>query len=167
MPIRVVHEEIEIGALVDESFPKLTPKNRDKVIAALIKANPTLEGRDKIEAGTVINVPPVAGVKARPQAGPEDSSDPVQDGREFVARAVDEYGAYLAQRHEVYQEQLKQQAAMLKDAEFKKALRERPDAAELVPEIEASIKTRTKEAVALNKELDDAVKKLAKTLANL
>jgi len=167
MPIRVVHKEIEIGALVDESFPKLTPKNRDKVIAALIRANPTLEGRAKVEAGTIINVVAVSGVKARPMSDAEDSSDPVEDGRELVMRAVNDYGAHLARRHELYQEQLKQDAALLKDSELKKALRDRPDAAELVPGIDAAIKARTKEAAALHKELDDAVKKLAKALEDL
>jgi hypothetical protein len=167
MPIRVVHAEIAIEALVDETFPKLTAKERGKVIAALIKANPTLEGRRKVEAGSVINVPTVAGVKPRPQSGPEDSSDPVEDSREFVVRAVNEFGAHLARRHEEYQAQLKQQAETLKGSELKRALKDRPDAAELVPGIEGAIKARSTESAALRKDLDDAVKKLAKAIGSL
>lgn len=167
MPIRVVHKEIEVGALVDESFPKLTPKNREKVIAALIKANPALEGGGKVDAGTVINVPAVVGVKARPKSDTQDSLDPVDDGREIIMRAVKDYGAQLARRHELYQEQLKADAALLKDSELKKALRDRLDAAELVPGIDAAIKARTKEAATLQKEFDDAVKKLGEALASL
>ena len=40
----------------------------------------------------------------------------------------------------------------------------RPDAAELVPGIEAALKERTKAAATSSKEIADAVKRLTKTL---
>jgi hypothetical protein len=167
MNITTLHEAASIDAVVDRMFSGISAKDRGKVAAALIKANPKLEGLDRLDAGTVLVVPAVTGVKVQPTTGQEGNEDPVGEGTDFVSRAVNAYGAHLAQRHKLYQEQLKQHAALLKDRELKKALSDRPDAEELVPAIEAAIKTRTKEAAALHKEFEDAVKKLAKTLGSL
>jgi hypothetical protein len=167
MKITTLHEATSIDALVERISPGLAPKERDKVSAALIKANPKLEGLDRLDAGTVVVVPTVEGVTVRPPSGERAVEDPVEEGRDLVARAVTAYGAHIAQRHTMYQEQLKQHAALLKDSELKKALRDRPDAAELLPGIDAAIKARAKEAAAQHKEFEDAVKKLANTLADL
>jgi hypothetical protein len=167
MRITTVHEAASIDAVVDNLFAGISAKDRGKVVAALIKANPTLEGRDRLDAGTVLVVPAVVGVKAEPTLRPSESEDPVGETSQWALRAVNDYAARNTQRHNEYQEQLKHDTALLKDAEFKRALRDRPDAAELLPEIDAAIKARSKEAAALHKEFEDAVTKVAETLGSL
>jgi hypothetical protein len=167
MPITTLHEETSIDALVDGIFPGIAPDERDKVMAALIKANPQIEGLDRLDAGTVLMIPNVPGVGMEPAAGPWGFEDPTGEGSDLIARALQDYGARIAERHELYRDQLQQQAALLKDRELKKALRERPDAEQLVPDIEAAIKTRTREAAKQHNQLQDALTKLAETLGSL
>jgi hypothetical protein len=167
MNITTLHEAASIDAVVDRLFSGISAKDRGKVAAALIKANPTLEGRDQLDAGTVLVIPAVAGVKAQPTLRPSESADPFGETSQWVLRAVNDYATHLTQRHNEYQDQLKQDAALLKDSELKKAVRDRPDAAELMPGIEAAIKARGKDAATLHKEFEDAVKKLTKTVGSL
>lgn len=167
MRITTLHEATSVDALVDRMFARLTADDRRKVAAAVVKANPALAGRDRLEPGTVLRIPTVPGVMLAPAAGPWGSADPAGEVRDWVTRAVKEYGAHHARRHALHQEQLKQQGALLGDEKLKAALRGRQDAAQLVPGIEAAIKARTKESAAVHKEVEEAVNKLTETLGSL
>ena len=144
MSITTLQEESSIDDLVGTIFTRLDATERIKVLAAVIKANPHLEGRDRLAAGTVVTIPTVAGVTLDPAAGPWGFADPAGEGRDWVTRALKDYGEHLVQRHELFQARLKEQSALLSDQSLKEALRDRPDAEQLVPEIEASITARAK-----------------------
>jgi hypothetical protein len=167
MPITTLHEEIAIDDLVGTIFNRLDAAARKKVVAAVIKANPQVEGLDRLAAGTVLTIPTVSGVTLDPAAGPWGFEDPATEGRDWVTRAVRDYGEHLAQRHELLQAQLKEQLELLDDQSLKEALRDRPDAAQLVPEIETAIKARAEEAASLQREVEAAVNKLTENLENL
>ncbi len=164
MKITTLHEAASIDAVVDRMFTRISAKDRGKVIAALIKANPALEGQGLLGAGTVLVIPALVGVKVQPSLRPSEFSDPIGETTDWVRRAVTDYATRLTQRHNEYQEQLKQQAALLKDRDFTAALRERPDAAELIPGIAAALKARGKEAATAHKDFQDVVTKVSKTL---
>ncbi len=167
MKITTLHETASLDAVVDTMFSGISAKDRSKVTAALLKANPTLVGRDRLDVGTVLVVPPVVGVKTPPTLRPSESTDPVGGTTEWVLDAVNDYARHLTARHSQYQDELKHQAALLKDRELTAALRERPDAAELLPGIQAGIKARGKDAEAAHKDFQDAVKSLGKFLGSL
>lgn len=166
MRITTLHEAASIDAVVDRMFTGISAKDRGKVTAALIKANPALEGQDRLDPGTVLVIPALAGVKAPPSLSSSEFSDPVGETADWVRRAVTDYATRLTLRHNEYQEQLKQQAALLKDREFTAALRQRPDAAELVPGIQAGIKARGKDATASLKEFQDVVRTVTESLGS-
>ncbi len=93
--------------------------------------------------------------------------DPVGEVGDQFARAVKDYGAHLAQRHELCQERLKQEATLLESEELRKVLPTRPDAQQLVPGIEAAIRARSEASAALDREVQEAVGKLVDTLGRL
>jgi hypothetical protein len=167
MPITTLHEETSIDDLIGGIYARLKPAERKRVVAAIIKANPHLEGQDRLAAGTVLTIPTVAGVRLDPADAAEGLEDPVGAGNAWVVQRVKDYGEHLTQRHDLYQSQLKQQSELLNDQSFKEALRGRQDAAQLVPEIEAAIKARSKEASLLRRESEDALAKLVEALGSL
>jgi hypothetical protein len=167
MKLTTLHEAASLDTVVERMFSGISAKDRSKLAAAIIKANPTLEGRDRLDAGTVLVVPAIVGVKAEPSLRPSESEDPIGQTGAWVLDAVNDYATYLTQRHTEFQEQLKQEAALLKDREFTAALAQRRDAAELVPAITAAIKARGKDAATAHKDFQAAVKNVAKTLEGL
>lgn len=167
MKITTLHESASLDAVVDRMFSGISVKDRGKVTAALLKANPTLAGQDRLDAGTVLVVPVVVGVKTPPVLRPSESADPVGGTSEWVLDAVNDYARHLTVRHSEYQELLKQQMALLKDRELTAALRDRPDAAELIQAIQAGIKARGKDATVAHKEFQDAVKNLGQQMESL
>ncbi|MDF3308895.1 hypothetical protein P3H15_28170 [Rhodococcus sp. T2V] len=168
MKITVLHEATSVDALVESIAPGLAPDDRERVATALLKANPGLNRRDRLEVGTVLAVPAVAGVAFTPAAGTSGMHDPVEKIGGQFARAIKDYGAHLAQRHEQYQDQLKQEATLLESEQFRSVLRTRQDdLGPLVPRIEASIEARSRAAAALDQDVQEAVRKLVDTLASL
>jgi hypothetical protein len=167
MYITTVHQATSIDALVESMSPGLAPDERNRVATALLKANPGLKGREQLDVGTVLVVPTVKGVTFAPAPGTSGMDNPVEEVGDQFARAVKDYGDHLAQRHELYQQQLKQEATLLRSEQFRAALRTRPDAEQLVPGIEVSIRARSEAAAALDQEVREAIRKLVDTLGAL
>ncbi len=154
MPIVTFRGEANVGEVADKVFTRLTPKQREKAEAELLKANPQLKSMNKMETGTILRVPDVPELRAKTNRKLENPDDQ-------IAKAISESLANLGSSTEkslaAEKDALKEQAGLIKSAKFKRLISADPTLQELA-------KDATKHIAERSKELDERKKKIANTL---
>jgi len=164
MRITTFRGETSVTDLVNRLYSDLDAAKRAKAEAALLKANPQLRGLDSLAPGAVLAVPSVSGVRVKAS---RDIEYPVEEVADTLASDLKDYGRHLAARHELHEQRLKEQTALLKDKELKKALRTRPEGEPLLKQIAQATKVRLEEVKNERKGLEEALKQMSKKLGKL
>ena len=161
MAIATFRGEKSVSAIADKLFVKLTPKQREKAEAALIKENPQLRELSAVREGAILRVPDLPELRAKTNRSLENPDAQIARN---IADAVSSYGNRLGERFKTVQKDTKAQMAVLKSGELRKAMDEAPA---LKPLAEAAAKALDARAAGLGdrqKATDAAIKQAVAAL---
>ncbi|WP_237045123.1 hypothetical protein [Aquipseudomonas alcaligenes] len=119
MAVTTFRGEKNLGELADKLFTRLTPRQREKVEDALLKANPQLDQITELRSGTLLKVPDLPELRAKAKRagdGPDDQLAAHLDA-ELAA-----FGKHLTQRFAAAQEAVAKTESVLNEAELKRVI---------------------------------------------
>lgn len=164
MPILTFSGEKNLDELSDKLFVRLTPRQREKVSDALLKANPQLGELATVPPGTLLDVPDLPELSAKAKAQ-SDSPD-----QQLLAQLRNELGGYqkrLSARYDDAQIELAGTANVLGDQVLIKVMGEDPMLRALVDGIGKANQARAGELAQQQKDLSGAMDQMLKDLASL
>ncbi len=163
MRIMIYSGEASVAEIANKLFVRLTPNQRARVEAALLKANPRLKNLQSIPEGSVLRVPDLPKLHAKPGRNLENTDTQIAD------RVVDSLSSYREQLEKNIKREkkaVKEQTALLKNRLFKKEVSTSPVLKDLVERVAAVSNTRAKEITKRTRLLDTAIKQLNAELHN-
>ncbi len=163
MPITIYRGEKTVGDIADKLFERLTPRQKETVEAALLKANPRLADPAKLTRGTILKMPDIPELRPKTSRALENPDTLLA---KHVAEALDGLGKRLDGRSTQAVDDVRQQAALLKSAALKRALAHAPALQELAAQIGKSTDTRGKELEVRRKSVDAALQAMRKDLGH-
>ena len=161
MPIATFRGEKTVGELADKLFVRLTPRQREKAEAALLRANPQLSDPKRLPEGTILRVPDLPELRAKTNRSLENPDD--QIARQ-IADALGALDQRLAERHKLVQRDLKADAAVLKQPALRKALSDEPALAALAGEVGKTLGKRAEELAEQGKTVSVALREATRAL---
>lgn len=164
MTITTFRGEKSLGDITKKLFVRLTPRQQEKIEAALLKANPQLGEIDKLRAGTILHVPDLPELRSKTRRALESPD------QQILAQLREDLGAYdkhLAARTETAQAQVAATAALLKDKNLIRAIGNDTALKQLLGEIGKSNSQRKQSLVDRQKALDVALEQIQKQLESL
>lgn len=164
MAITTFRGEKNLGEISSKLFVRLTPKQKEKVEAALLKANPQLGEIGTLRAGTILHVPDLAELRSKTRRALESPD------QQIIAQLREDLSAYdkhLAARSETAQAQVTATAALLKDKDLLRAIGDDAALKQLLGEIGKQNSERKQQLVDRQKALDVAFEQLQKQLESL
>jgi hypothetical protein len=132
MAVTTFRGEKNLGELADKLFTRLTPRQREKVEDALLKANPQLDQITELRSGTLLKVPDLPELRAKAKRagdGPDDQLAAHLDA-ELAA-----FGKHLTQRFAAAQEAVAKTESVLNEAELKRVITKEPPLRDLAKQI--------------------------------
>jgi hypothetical protein len=164
MPILTFNGEKNLDELSDKLFVRLTPRQREKVSDALLKANPQLGKLATVPPGTLLDVPDLPELSAKAKAQ-SDSPD-----QQLLAQLRSELGGYqkrLSTRYDDAQAELAGSTRVLADQVLIKVIGEDPTLRALVDGIGKANQARAGELAQQQKDLSGAMDQMLKDLGSL
>ena len=119
MAVTTFRGEKNLGELADKLFTRLTPRQREKVEDALLKANPQLDQITELRSGTLLKVPDLPELRAKAKRagdGPDDQLAAHLDA-ELAA-----FGKHLTQRFAAAQEAVAKTESVMNEPELKRVI---------------------------------------------
>lgn len=141
MPFTTFRGEKTVGEIADKVYASLTPKQRDKAEAALLKANPQLKDMPTLRAGAILRVPNLPELRVKTT---RDLEHPAAQVAKTVTDALNTYRTRLVARREAEVKAVEAQRALLGDARFKKQLIDAPKLQALADAAGKALATRSK-----------------------
>ncbi len=132
MAVTTFRGEKNLGELADKLFTRLTPRQREKVEDALLKANPQLDQITELRSGTLLKVPDLPELRAKAKRagdGPDDQLAAHLDA-ELAA-----FGKHLTQRFAAAQEAVAKTESVLNEPELKRVITKEPPLRDLAKQI--------------------------------
>ena len=132
MAVTTFRGEKNLGELADKLFTRLTPRQREKVEDALLKANPQLDQITELRSGTLLKVPDLPELRAKAKRagdGPDDQLAAHLDA-ELAA-----FGKHLTQRFAAAQEAVAKTDSVLNEPELKRVITKEPPLRDLAKQI--------------------------------
>lgn len=132
MAVTTFRGEKNLGELADKLFTRLTPRQREKVEDALLKANPQLDQITELRSGTLLKVPDLPELRAKAKRagdGPDDQLAAHLDA-ELAA-----FGKHLTQRFAAAQEAVAKTESVLNEPELKRVITKEPPLRDLSEQI--------------------------------
>ncbi|TXI31232.1 MAG: hypothetical protein E6Q69_11880 [Aquipseudomonas alcaligenes] len=132
MAVTTFRGEKNLGELADKLFTRLTPRQREKVEDALLKANPQLDQITELRSGTLLKVPDLPELRAKAKRagdGPDDQLAAHLDA-ELAA-----FGKHLTQRFAAAQEAVAKTEFVLNEPELKRVITKEPPLRDLAKQI--------------------------------
>lgn len=132
MAVTTFRGEKNLGELADKLFTRLTPRQREKVEDALLKANPQLDQITELRSGTLLKVPDLPELRAKAKRagdGPDDQLAAHLDA-ELAA-----FGKHLVQRFAAAQEAVAKTDSVLNEPELKRVITNEPPLRDLAKQI--------------------------------
>ncbi|MDN3556262.1 hypothetical protein [Halomonas maura] len=123
MAIATYRGEKSVADLATRLYTRLTPRQREKAEAALLKANPRLRDPKTLPEGAVLEVPDLDGPRLRARGDLANPADEIGDG---VTEALEALGQRLAARFESDRQATQAALKLAKSAAFKRVLGEHP-----------------------------------------
>lgn len=154
MPITTYRGEKTVGEIADKMFERLTPRQKETVEAAILKANPRLADPQALSRGTILKVPDIAELRPKSSRALENPDALLT---RHLADMLDTYGKHLDARSVQASDDSRQQLALLKDSALKRALGSSPALQELAAQITKSQSTREKDLEARRKSVAQAL----------
>ena len=157
--------EKTVTEIADKLFARLTPLQREKAEAAILKANPQLGKITKLRKGSILQVPNLPELRAKTNRSLENPDDQVAKN---IAETLETFGKRMVQQTVTEQKSIKQQSALLKSAKLKKELARAPELQALANKAAATLRARSKtileQQVRINESIGHALKQLKESL---
>ena len=161
MNITTFRGEKNVSEIVDKQYARLTPRQREKVEAAVLKANPRLRNISKIRQGTILHLPDIPELRTKTSRSLENPDAQIAKN---VADALSSFEDRFAEGAGVEEKSLKAQTALLKNAKFKKVISNSEALQALAKETGKALEIRTK---TLSQQQGDVKKAISQALADL
>ena len=124
MPFATFRGEKTVAEITDKLFSRLTPRQREKAEASILKANPQLGNITKLRKGSILRIPDLPDLQAKTNRSLESPDAQIAKN---ITTALDILGKHIAEQVNTEQKMIKQQSALLKSSKFKKGLANAPD----------------------------------------
>lgn len=161
MPIATFRGEKTVGDIADKLYERLTPTQKAKVEAAILKDNPHLRDPSKVAPGTIVTVPEMAELRPKTSRALEN---PDALMARHIADAVTAYGQRFESRTKQASADIKDELAVLKNADLKKLLGTAPELRERASQLTRQIDARGKQLQANLKTVDSVLQAMRKEL---
>lgn len=132
MAVTTFRGEKNLGELADKLFARLTPRQREKVEDALLKANPQLDQITSLRAGTLLKVPDLPELRAKAKRAGDGPDDQLARHLEVELQA---FGQQLIKRFATAQEAVAKTESVLNEAELKRVIAKEPSLRDLAKQI--------------------------------
>lgn len=162
MPIATFRGEKNIGEIADKLYTRLTPRQREIAEKAIRNANPQLDDIKNVREGSILRVPDIP--ELRPKTNRSLDNPDAQIVKE-ISDALRDYQEDLTTHTEQAVSATKEQLALLKNARFKKALRDSPIHQEVAGQAGKHLSARQKTLGVQQKALDEVIRELTKDLS--
>ena len=161
LPIR---RERSVRAIAERVYGDLTPEVRARAEAALLKENPQLKRVRDLPAGSVVRVPELDDVRA---TGKRSVNDPVGDLVDETVETLEAFEKDMAKRFARAERTLQEEAALLRQKGVTDAVRNDPEAAEVLAQLRKLQGQRAKELKSRAKQGQSAVTSLQASIQKL
>lgn len=155
MAIATYRGEKSVADLATRLYTRLTPRQREKAEAALLKANPRLRDPRTLTEGAVLEVPDLDGSRLRARGDLANPADAIDDG---VTEALEALGQRLEARFETDRQATQVALKLAKSAAFKRVVGEHPALAESAGLATQALATRSQAMGARQKAVETALK---------
>lgn len=161
MPIATFRGERSVAEIADKLFARLTPRQREKAEAELIRANPQLRDIANLRDGSVLRVPDIPELRPKTNRSLDNPDAQITNA---IGEALRGYGGRLEERVKTEVADNKTQSALLKSAAFKRALGNSAALQELAGQAAKALAERPKALEERRAAVEDAIRVLVKDL---
>jgi phage tail protein X len=161
MPFATFEGEKSVAEIADRLFARMTPKQRETAVTALIRANPGLERIEALRPGVMLMVPDIPAL--RPKATASNES-PDRQVLEELERATRSYAERVIARQDADIAEVKNQTAALESPRFTKAISRSEELIALAKEAGAALDLRAKAASDRRKAVEAASNRISADL---
>lgn len=161
MAIATFRGERSVSEITNKLFTKLTPLQREKAEAALLKANPQLSNIRKLPKGSILRVPDLPELRAKTNRSLENPDDQIVKD---ITESLDAFSKHMRQQVDSEQKSVKQQTALLKSAKFKKDISKSEQLQALAADASKALSARSKNIAERQKKIDASIKQAMKDL---
>jgi len=161
MAIATYRGERSVSEITNKLFTKLTPLQREKAEAALLKANPQLSNLRKLPKGSILRVPDLPELRAKTSRSLENPDDQIV---KQISESLDAFNKHMRQQVDSEQKSVKQQTALLKSARFKKDISKSEQLQALASDASKALSARSKNIAERQKKVDASIKQAMKDL---
>lgn len=161
MAIASYRGEKSVAEIADKLYLRLTPKQREKAEAALLKANPQLKDLNKLRPGTILRLPELPELRAKTN---RSLDNPDAQIAKTVSESLSSYAKVLGQRYKSDQESTHTQIALLGSAKLKKELGNAPALQKQADEARKALELRVKAVDVRQATVDTAIKQALKDI---
>jgi len=161
MAIATYRGERSISEITDKLYSKLTPAQRTRAEAALIKENPQLKNIRKLPEGAILRVPDLPELSTKTTRSLENPDDQIARS---ISQSLADFSKRLAEQASAEQEAIKQQSGLLKSAKFKKDIGAAEGLLELAQAAGTTLGERARDIGERQKKADQAIKEVTREL---
>lgn len=161
MAIATYRGERSISEITDKLYSKLTPAQRAKAEAALIRENPQLNNLRKLPEGAVLRVPDLPELSAKTTRSLENPDDQIARN---ISQSLADFRKRLGEQASAEQETIKQQGSLLKSAKFKKDIAAAEGLQTLAQDASKTLGERARDIGERQKKVDQAIKQVTREL---
>jgi len=111
--------ERDLKEVTNRVYRRLTPRQREKAEAAILKANPQLRNIRRLPKGTVLKVPDIPELQAKRKSNPEN---PILGFNKQISESLETFSKHFSERSKAEKEEAKKGISLLKDRKFKSAI---------------------------------------------
>lgn len=159
MALTTYRGEKSVGDIADKLYARLTPRQREKAEAALLKANPQLRTITSVRSGSLLRVPDLPELQAKLSRRRKSVGEsPDEQVADTLADALEAYATRHTERVKAEQQATKTQLALLKSATFKRALADQPELQKSAALAAEALDARAKDRGSRHKALEIALK---------
>ena len=155
MAIATYRGETSVTEIADKLFVRLTPTQRAKAEAELLKANPQLKNISKVREGAILHIPDIPDLHHTER---RDLENPRAQITKDLTSTLDDYAKRLVERTKAEQQASKTQTSLLKSARFKRLLANSPNRQALAAQATKALDARTKDLSERHKAAEKAIK---------
>lgn len=161
MPIATFRGERTISEVADKLYERLTPRQRKKAEAAILKANPQLRDIHTLRAGAILRVPDLPELRAKTNRNLEKPETQIAKN---LADTLNTFSKRFTKRIKIEQETTKAQSKLLKSAKFKREISKAPNLQALAGTATKALDARSKTFGERQKKVREAISQALKDL---
>jgi len=154
MPIATFRGERTISEIADKLYTRLTPRQRERAEAAILKANPQLGNLRTLRKGAILRVPDLPELRAKTNRNLENPQAHIAKN---LAQSLERFSKHIAERFDTELKHTRVQSKLLKSAKFRKDISKVPSMQTLAGEATKALDTRSKKLAEQHKKVKNAI----------